>query len=243
LVALRILTDVQLERNDLAGAQASGEECLVAARAAGDPTAVSATLYYLGYIALSAMDLPRATALLEESLGSIRSYKPVVLNVQGALACYQGDYERATALCSEALEAFRASGFKHGVAHALHNLGDVALCQGHVSRAATLFVESLRLCRVEGNQQRGVWSLSGLASVAALDGCPLRAVMLWSAAEAIRASIGAARPALRMEDYRQWVVAARGHLDERAAASTEAAGRAMRFVQAVEYALQEGEGA
>jgi hypothetical protein len=66
-----------------------------------------------------------------------------VLNLQGILACYEGDYDRATALCEEVLAGMRAVRWPHGVATVLHSLG--------------LFGEN-------GNKQRAVWCLGGLAA-------------------------------------------------------------------------------
>jgi hypothetical protein len=60
---------------------------------------------------------------------------------------------------------------------------------------------------------------------------------LWSVGEAIHAALGSSRSAHSAEDYRRLIQAVVGQLDERAMATAIAAGRAMKFDQAVAYAL------
>jgi predicted ATPase/transcriptional regulator with XRE-family HTH domain len=236
MFALGLLTDVRMERNDLAGARAAAEEYLALARELGDSPSIGAALGWLGDIALCQEDFPRAAALLEDSL-RVRPAITAATNLLGTLACREGDYERAAALCGEALAEMQAQRFTHGIATVLHSLGDIALFRGGAQQAKARFTEGLRLFGENGNKQRAVWCLGGLAALEATAGDAARAVTLWSAAEAIHAAIGSPRPALRVEDYGQRVAAARGELDERTASIAEAAGRLMNFEQAVAYAL------
>jgi predicted ATPase len=233
--ALWILTDVEVERNNLAEAQAVGEEWLSFAGETGDY--ISSALFYLGDIALCRQDFPRAVALLEESL-RLEPRHAAAQNVRGTLACYLGDYDRATALCEGSLALMRAGQWTHGIATVLHSLGDIALFRGDVGQARARFGESLRLFSENGNKQRSVWCLGGLAALEATAGDAVRAVTLWAAAEAVHAAIGSPRPALRVEDYRQRVEAARAKIDGRTWFAAAAAGRAMSFEQAVTYALE-----
>lgn len=120
----------------------------------------------------------------------------------------------------------------------LHSLGDIALFCSDEAQAGARFGEGLRLCSEIGNRQSAVWCLGGMAALAAAAGQVARAVTLWAAADAIHMAIGSPRQALRAQDYRQWVETAQSQLDERTAASAAVVGRAMRFDQAVAYALQ-----
>jgi tetratricopeptide (TPR) repeat protein len=236
--------DVKLERSKTAEARSLAEEWLDISRHLQDLPSCSNALFYLANIALTQGDLLQAQAMLEESWsavskhdGSDRWDKSILMNIQGAIACYQGDYDRAETLCGDALTLFQATGFKHGTATALHSLGDIALLQGDTAQAKPLFEEGLLLFRENGNKQRSTWCLTGLAAVAAMDGQTGRAITLWAAAEAIRASIGNPRPALRHKEYCEWVNAVRPRLDERVLHAAAAAGRAMTLDQAVDCVL------
>lgn len=235
-MTLKILADVQLERNRLKEARLSSEQQLAIGRAIGDGWHVEVALFYLAEIALCQKDFARVAQLCEECL-RMTPDNGAVANLQGTLACYQGSYDRAEALCQQALADFEEGRWSHAVATALHSLGDIAFFRGDSAQTRSRFVESLRLFSENGNKQRAAWCLSGLAAVAATEGQASRAVTLWSAAEAIRASIGHMRPALRNDEYRECVEAVREQLDEKALSVTIAAGQAMSFDQAVEYAL------
>jgi hypothetical protein len=142
------------------------------------------------------------------------------------------------ALCEEALAGMRKAGWTHGTATVLHSLGDIALFSGDEAQARSRFGEGLRLFSQSGNKQRSSWCLGGLAALAASVGHAARAVTLWSAVEAIHQSLGCPQPALRNEAYRQRVEVAQSQLDQQAVARAAAMGRAMRFEQAVAYALE-----
>jgi predicted ATPase len=239
--ALALLANAELERDRLGDARRYGEQLLALARASDNPFAVSGALLTLGETALCQADVKRAASLFEEGVALERAQNwdaSAELNLQGALACYAGDYGRAAALCGEALEGMRALQWTFGTATVLHSLGDIGLFQGDAAQARARFGESLQLFDEYANRQRAVWCLGGLAALEATAGDAARAVTLWSAAEAIHAAIGSPRPALRVEDYRQRVEAARGQLGEQAASRAAASGRAMSFEQAVAYALQ-----
>jgi hypothetical protein len=183
--------------------------------------------------------LPRARDWLDESLRFWPGFTSA-LNLQGTLACCEGDYGRARSLCEAALAGMRADRWTHGIATVLHSLGDIALFRDDAGQARSNFTEGMRLYSENGNRQRAVQCLGGLAALEATAGDAARAVTLWAAAEALHASIGSPRPALRVEDYRRRVEAAQAKIDERTWANAVAAGRAMSFEAAVAYALQDG---
>jgi predicted ATPase/DNA-binding CsgD family transcriptional regulator len=65
------------------------------------------------------------------------------LSGNGVLAHYQGDYDRAEALCQDALELSRALGDRKGIAEAQTGLGLVRRARGDYPEAETLFREAL----------------------------------------------------------------------------------------------------
>jgi hypothetical protein len=232
-----------LERNCLKEARLSNERHLAIGHAIGDRWYIAVALLYLGEIALCQKEFATVTEACEEGFGINLGAEAVINHrgILGTLACYQGDFDRAEALCQDMLASFQNVRWSHGVATVLHSLGDIALFRGDPTCAKSRFADSLRLFSDSGNKQRSTWCLGGLAAVAATKGQASRAVTLWSASEAIRASIGHLRPALRSDDYCARIDAVRDQLDGQALSTTTAAGRAMSFNQAVEYALAKGE--
>jgi tetratricopeptide (TPR) repeat protein len=188
-------------------------------------------LFYLGNIALLKKDIPQAARLLRESLQHVPGSE-VALNMLGTLECYQGHYDRAAALCEEALTEFRQQHWAHGIATVLHSLGNIALFQGDAMHARARFIESLRLWSENGNKLR---SRRHKAVHRGLS----RAVTLWTATDAIRASMGSVSPALRHRDYRALVDGAQARLDGRAQIAAVKTGGAMGFEQAVTFALSQ----
>lgn len=247
--ALGTVVNAARERGNFVEARALGEEWLAVSTGLKDPYNIGVALFNLGEIALAHGDAARAVVWLEQShsvwreLGD-KDYIALVLNVQGNLACYQSDYERATTLCRDALVIVQNMGSTHGIATTLHSLGDVALFQNDMPEAKRLFEAGLFIFRDTGNRQRASWCLAGLAAVAAAEGHGQRAVTLWEAAEAIRASICNPRPALRHKDYGERVVIARSELDEQGLNAAVVGGRAMTLEQAIDcvksYGFTEG---
>jgi tetratricopeptide (TPR) repeat protein len=233
--------DVKLERNKITEARSLAEEWLAVARHMQYPPSCSNALFYLAEIALAQGDLVQAKALLEESWTIDPKHDgwdaSILMNIQGAIACYEGDYHSAELLCGDALRLFQATGFKHGTATALHSLGDIALFRGDTAQAKPLFEEGLLIFRENGNQQRATWCLAGLATVASMEGQAYRATTLWAIAESIRASIGNPRPALRHKEYNKRVHAVRDQLDKREVRVIIETHRVITLEQAVEYAL------
>jgi DNA-binding CsgD family transcriptional regulator/tetratricopeptide (TPR) repeat protein len=73
----------------------------------------------------------------------------------GTLACYQGDYGRAAALCGQSLALCRQLQDKRGTIAALHGLAVVARIGGDLATAQTMHEEEVTLCRDLG-EPRGI---------------------------------------------------------------------------------------
>ena len=232
LEVLGSLFNVEFEQNNVVAAQAIGEERLALARHLGDRVTEMTALFALGENALVQKKLQQAEMFFENCL-KLAPAHGAILNGQGMLACYRGDFERAETLCQKALADFRKSDWGHGVATVRHSLGDIALFRGSPAQALEQYREGLRLFDEVGNRQRCTWCLAGIAATLATAGQPGQAVTLWSAVEAIRATIGSPRPALRDDDYHARVDAARTSLAPDALGDAESAGYMMSFEQTV----------
>jgi predicted ATPase/DNA-binding CsgD family transcriptional regulator len=85
------------------------------------------------------------------------------LNGVGTLALWQGEDERAEALCQESLELYRELHDPRGMAIALYRLGQIALSRGDYPVATSRLQESLVLYREVGEKVLLAFSLTFLA--------------------------------------------------------------------------------
>ena len=175
-------------------------------RELGDVQGSAETLYALGVVAEDRGDYEVAIYSLTEALALARSlgntpFLAFTLNALGLTAYGQGKLDQAETSFTEALTHFRAIGQTYGNGFALTNLGKVALAQGDLDRAAVSYGESLMLWKDEAERlhhssdeafplRRIAGCLRGLGSVAAARGHADTAVMLFGAADAVRAGVG-----------------------------------------------------
>ena len=96
----------------------------------------------------------------------------------------------AARLVDEALEHYRAVGYREGEASALQLAGRIALSSGDLDRAREAFEQALGLCRRIGHRSGTASALEGMAAVAADVGEDEPALLLLGAASALRTDIG-----------------------------------------------------
>jgi predicted ATPase/serine/threonine protein kinase len=101
-----------------------------------------------------------------EDGGASAPVRAKALNVAGALAGNQGDYERENELLRESLTLYRQLGDKRGMANSHNTLGNVAYAQGNYEMAARLFAEALARRKELGDRWGVAASLNNLAAVA-----------------------------------------------------------------------------
>jgi hypothetical protein len=100
-----------------------------------------------------------------------------------------------------------------------------------------LYAESLTLAQKAGDRLMLARSLEGLAGLMATEG-PERAVRLAGAADAVRASLGAAGYPAQRQQLRTWLSAARRALGAAAFSAAWTAGHALGIPHAIAEALQ-----
>jgi hypothetical protein len=102
IMTLNQLASAELERTNLAEARHHGEEALAVALKIDSQlinrNCMGDILHRLGEIALCLHEHAQAAALLEASLRAMPSDNWQAMNLQGTLACYEGDYDQANAL-------------------------------------------------------------------------------------------------------------------------------------------------
>ncbi len=226
---------------DHARARALCEEGVSIARRHGDAWLLSQVLNdHVGALSTDCNDdYARAQKLGEEALGLCRELgdrQNVVesLNNLGWVALVRGRLGQARAYLDECLALGRELGDLRHVSLATGNLGLVALLDGDLCEADELFRANLDLCRYLRDRRTGEECLRGLAAVAAAAGRTPRAARLWGAAEGIYTS--SLTPPERMISAR-WIEGLGEGSGNGSFEHGLAAGRAMGFDEAVEFAL------
>ena len=152
----------------------------------------------------------------------------------GLAARYQGDYERAEALLTESLAAYRQSAAPAALAEVLTDVGLVALEQGEHRHAQHAFAESLRTTKT--------WTLGtvleGLGSVAVERGHPERAARLFGAAASVRTRMGTSIVPANQRLYQRYMALTQDALGEERFTGNWNEGRAMRLEEAITHALE-----
>ena len=124
---------------------------------------------------------------------------------------------------------------------ALATLGWVAADRADHGRAATYFADALRLSGQSGAGAVVALAIEGLAAVAVGQGRAARAARCLGAVTAVREATGIAAPLFERVRRESVTGAARARTGEEAFTAAWAEGRAMNLVQAVAYALDQGE--
>ena len=208
-------------------------------------------LNLLGILAINQEgDYVRGVTLWEEGLALAREtcdlyHVGATLSNLGYATLLQGDHERATALCEEALTLAHELGGAgvEIVPETLVNLGLAMLGRGDHERAKARFEEALVTSHNAEMKSSVINALEGIASLAGALGEATRAAHLWGAAEASREATGIALPPGDRALHEAYLASARSRLTEGAWEAALAEGRAKSLEEAAEYALSTEEGA
>jgi hypothetical protein len=118
-------------------------------------------------------------------------------------------------------------------------LGWVAMHEKDWQRAAGRLAESLDVRREIGDTGGSAWCLERLAEVALARGQAERAVQLFGAAAALRASIGSVMDPVDQQAYESRLAALRAELGEAQFTACWNAGQTMTLAQAAAQALED----
>ena len=212
-------------------------------RAAGDPVRVARGLLNVGNVALEQEDYVRARALYEEALAieaaaGDRQTRVRLLNNLGVLAAMQGDPARALALYEECARVWRELGDTYGLAQQLCNIGDAASALGDLARAGDCLSPEPGHAARSGRPGRGEMDLAQPGLPGAADGrCTSARRGCWGRRRCSTRRLGAMLGSQRQALYDGHIAALRETLGAEAFAAAWAAGRALPYEQAIEYAL------
>ena len=199
---------------------------------------MGATAWYRG-------DLAQASQHLEQSLDLSRQhgFSDAAADAQSVLAlvaCEQGDYNRAEALCVAALGDL-PEGYVYGQCLATSGLARVALCRGDAPRAIDLYREAMGHERRQGPPHI-IDALEPLCWALAADGQAEEAVRLLACAARERAEMGMTLHPVDRPYHDRAVEAVRAALDEKAFAAAWAKGEGLDLDEAIEQALRDQNG-
>jgi hypothetical protein len=146
-------------------------------------------------------------------------------------------------LLEERVALARRRGDRRAIVLSLSNLAACEYAQRHLAQAQTLWTESLTLYRELGGTWRDAVAfegVEGLAEIAATQGQARRAVQLFAAAEALRATVGVPRPRHMQTAYDDAQAAAQKALGPTEIATARAEGAALTLEQVAAAALAAG---
>ncbi len=151
---------------------------------------------FVGHVARSTGEVEEASTRYQTALGIYRSLGNEwgiawALFDLGLAARDRGNDDEAVALHEQSLALFRKQGYRWGTAWALWNLGVLAHRRGDDANARDRFAESLDLYRGLDDRRGIAQSLEGLAAVIFVAGRLREAARVLSAADALRAGLGA----------------------------------------------------
>jgi predicted ATPase/DNA-binding CsgD family transcriptional regulator len=228
---------VARSRADFAAARSLYEQALDAFEETGDRWAVAQTLesigvveWYRGHYADARPPLERSLAIAEEvgSAGAIAN----ALQSLGWVAHCEDDQDRAERLLTRSLPGLEEIGDRWRIARTLYGLSFVSSSRGSCAIARAQGAQAVRVAAEVGDRLLLSCCLAALAD-AQPAGDYVAAVRMLSAAERIRAGIGAPWPAPVAAAASRRLDLARTALGEADLASAKAAGATMSVQQAL----------
>ncbi|MGH8103794.1 MAG: tetratricopeptide repeat protein [bacterium] len=236
------------EQGEYSKARACHEEALDLRRGLGDTWGMAYSLDNLGAVAREQNQHEEAQLLLEQGLalrrdlGDRRGTAWSLRNL-GILARRKRNYARARVLQEEALALCRATQDRRSIAFSLCEMGHLAREAGDSVGARARFSEALAVSREIGDKRGIAESVEGLAHIAGTQDQLQRAGRLFGATAALREAIGAPLPPSDRAEYDRTVAAVRAVLGDPAFTAAYAAGRALPLAAAIQFALEESDGA
>ncbi len=188
-----------------------------------------------------------ARSLYEEALANFRSLGDkgcgsIALAGLGRVALDQDDVKEATSLAQECLSMSREVGFKAVEAQALRLLGQCDFAQGNNESAKEHFIDSITLEKELDHREGITENLEGIASLAAAQSEYESAIRLFSAAEALRATLGIPLSPVDASGLEKWKSIAHMGVSEETYRSVQEEGSDLTSERAIELAIEMAHG-
>ena len=206
----------------------------------GEMTTVPGAALLMGKLAWMCGDHGEASRRLSESLDMARAQARLGAAARAQVrlalvACEQGAYDRAEALCGEA-QGSLPEGDQSGTRLALSALARIALCRGEAARAVELYRKCLDGPMRWQHRPVGAEAAEHLAWALAADGQAEEAARLLACAAHEREDMGIVLSPVDRPYHERALEAVRQALDDAVFATAWAAGEAMGLEQALEWA-------
>jgi len=191
--AYSALGNIAFEQSDWAASSeahaASGEQF----RLAGSARNAAWATYFGVHPAWGAGDLPKADALVRQSIDGFRGDGDAMGlgNALGDAALLTTDLDEAERLIAEGDELLRAIGGQIGIAHSVECRGIIAYDRDELADAAAFVAEAIEIYRSNGNLGCCSHALESAAVIVGQAGQPETATELLGAAEELRRISGA----------------------------------------------------
>ena len=225
-------------------AEAYANEALHLAQSIGDQHGMCNAYATLGMIAQANSKLDEAERAYIESDALARQLKDRGLMSRAMshlsdVASMKGDLQRATVLLEEALANAHISGMTWDIPIMTAMLGHLARQQEHNDLAKVHYREALVGFRPFSSLTYIAGCLEGFAAVICAEGRYAQAVRLCAAAATMREQAQAPLPQAEREVLEHTVATARAALDEQIFARDWTAGAALKYDEAIDYALSD----
>jgi predicted ATPase/transcriptional regulator with XRE-family HTH domain len=242
--SLHGLGNIALSQGHYESARSMYEECLAIRQKLGQRESLSGTLGNLGLIAYNVGDYITAHSLEMESYDIFQEFGNkagicFTLNMLGYIARRQGDLQAARRYHEESIACYHQAADQWGLANALNGLAEVALAEGDLSAASSLCRESLNLYRESGAKEGIVYCFETMATIAIIRKLSNKSAALFSAAAALRNTIGLPLAPIDLIQYEQNMLTLHEQLDDMAFKRAWKEGLMMSLDQMIEYALSE----
>jgi non-specific serine/threonine protein kinase len=220
------------------------DESAAQARAAGVPAIAAVALGLRTMAAMERGDAETASRCANESATAARDsgmpwLEGFSLTFFAYQALYAGDVDRAGDLHERGLALCRAQGELWGMGIILFDLALLRVLQQRHDDARALCHEGIALGRQFGDSRAIAWCLGLLAGADAAEGDPLRAARLRGAMEGLLDTIGSSvQPTFNALIGERLFPAVEQALGADTYQQAVAAGRAMSFSEAIQYALE-----
>jgi tetratricopeptide (TPR) repeat protein len=217
------------------------EAGLQAWREVGNENGYARSLSNLAFVRRKQRRYDEARSLYDEaaevfSRTSDRLSSAWSLNQKGGVASDQQLWDEAMSFYQMALDAFRSLGDTWGIASTVADLGTIARKEGHHSRAAEHYREALQSFLHLGHRRGVARVLESMAVLAAQTGASERALVLASAATALREKLGVRNPMTDRDELSSCLESARRVLDAQRIEQAQRHGSMMSLAEAVRFA-------
>ena len=238
---LNNLALVAIEQRQYKQAATLCEESLAVTRQLGNQWGIATTLNNMGLVAVELGVHERARERYSEALtiyrqlGDTFGIARTLMNL-GEVATYEGRYDEAEMLLEESISASRALKNLVLTAWSLTKLARVLVVQGELTLAAQHLVESLEMLKHLGANDGLAKALEASVELAVARGQTRAAVVLLSAAEALRQAIHVTPSLTEQELAQEFWETFQTQLDSEALADAQAEGRRLTLDEMVAFA-------